>query len=121
MCTSVHPAPGHHSPTDQSKRLNPLPGGQRVAGSNPAVPTGNMTFFEYTSTTQEPTKEPTCCATPPPQARTAPTTAPHQGRCHDSRTGKLTNQGAKDHRATPDLHDDPGQQRTGRHHPPPTR
>ena len=43
-CTSAHPVPGRHSPTDQSKRLTPLPGGQGVAGSNPAVPTGSDIF-----------------------------------------------------------------------------
>jgi len=57
-----------------------------------------------------------------PKARTAPVPRrPHQGMCHDSRTGKLTSQGAKDHWATSDLHYDPGQLRTGRHHPTPTR
>src|SRR5262249_25326424 len=38
--TSAHPAPGRHSATDQSKRLDPCPGGQGVAGSNRAIPTG---------------------------------------------------------------------------------
>jgi len=33
-----------HSPADRSKRLDPCPGGQGVAGSNPAVPTDNRAF-----------------------------------------------------------------------------
>ena len=39
-----------------------MTGGQGVAGSNPAVPTGNNTF-RYSYVSQEPTKEPTYCAT----------------------------------------------------------
>src|SRR5262249_57308809 len=60
-------------------------------------PDWQSAFFEYTSTTQEPTKEPTCCATAPPQARTARATAPHQDMCQDTRTGQLTSQGAQEH------------------------
>lgn len=50
--------PGRHSPTDQSKRLDPCPGGQRVAGLNPAVPTGSKVFSNIFMPLPEPAKEP---------------------------------------------------------------
>jgi hypothetical protein len=52
---------GRLNVSELRRRLLPRPGGQGVAGSNPAVPTDSRAFSKsYVS--QEPTKEPSCCA-----------------------------------------------------------
>src|SRR5262249_41337028 len=51
---SAHSARDRHSPADRSKRLDPCPGGQGVAGSNPAVPAGSLTFSNIFLPSPEP-------------------------------------------------------------------
>jgi hypothetical protein len=50
----VHSEPFRATPGDACE----VTGGQGVAGSNPAVPTGSLSFFEYISSLPEPVKEP---------------------------------------------------------------
>jgi hypothetical protein len=57
-CTSAHPVLACRSIADLHRCLNPCPGGQGVAGSNPAVPTGRQVFSNILMPPPEPTKEP---------------------------------------------------------------
>src|SRR6516165_10236926 len=54
----------------RSPRSGNFPGGQGVAGSNQAVPTGNEVFSNIFLSPQEPTKEPVHREMAPLQART---------------------------------------------------
>src|SRR5215468_4882199 len=87
---------GAHSATPSDARN--VTGGQGVAGSNPAVPTGSDNFFEYTSTPSEPTKEPFVCEMALLAARADHVSRrPTRAFVKPAGPGKPTSQGVKDH------------------------
>src|SRR5215813_4403963 len=90
-----------------------MTGGQGVAGSNPAAPTGSQAFSNIFTLRQSQQKSQLVVQRPLPRPRRARATAPTRAMRQDSRAGEQASQGANDHRATSDLHDDPGQLRTG--------
>src|SRR5215469_1991107 len=71
-------------------------GGQGVAGSNPAVPTGSGVFFEIICASREPAKEPSSCEMAPSKARRSGGTASYQGMCQYGRAADGGSQGVKD-------------------------
>ena len=70
-------------------------GGQGVAGSNPAVPTGSGVFFEIICASREPAKEPSSCEMAPSKARRSGGTASYQGMCQYGRAADGAVKGSK--------------------------
>jgi hypothetical protein len=96
-----------------------VPGGQGVAGSNPAVPTGRQVFSNTPMPPPEPTKEPFHreMTLPEAHAHHAPR-PPTRAFVNTAEPAKPGSQGVKDRRATPDPAQRPRQLRTPGHHPP---
>jgi len=75
-----------------------IPGGQGVAGSNPAVPTGSDTFSNKLLPLSEPTKEPFVCEMALLAARAAHVSRrPTRAFVKPAEPGKPASQGVKDH------------------------
>ena len=95
-----------------------VPGGQGVAGSNPAVPTGRRVFSNIPMPPPEPTKEPFHREMTLPEAHAHHVPRPPtRAFVNTAEPAKLGSQGVKDRRATPDPAQRPRQLRTPGHHP----
>jgi len=111
------PTERHRATSSDARNVT---GGQGVAGSNPAVPTGSQTFSNI-FTPQEPAKEPTCCAMALLETcvdRVPRVLAGHVPRRQSRRNRQSRGQRSLRH---PDLTGGPDNLRTGRRHPRPHR
>jgi hypothetical protein len=80
-------------------------------------PDWQRSFFEYTSTMQEPTKEPTCCATAPLETYTDRVPRrPYRACANTAEPTKAHSQGVKESLGRPKTARRPRQLRTGGHH-----
>src|SRR5215813_13565487 len=90
------------------RRLLPRSGGQGVAGSNPAVPTGNEVFSNIATPHKSQQKSHLCCAMA--LLKACADRVPRRPYGHVPNTAEPTkahNQAVKDHCAAPNLHGDP--------------
>ena len=92
-------------------------GGQGVAGSNPAVPTGSRLFSKLFSSHHSHQKSHSIVKRPSRGARRSCVQASYQGICQSGRDDKPGSQGVKDRSATFGSAQRPRQLRTGGHHP----
>jgi len=111
--------PSEPSPATSSDAQE-VTGGQGVAGSNPAVPTGSDVFSNILPLTRAGKRAISWRNGPSRGARRSCATASYQGICQDGRARKAGQSRGQTSLSRPGTARRPRQLRTGGHHPPPT-